>query len=193
MLPSTKCKTYILTCSTCHEHFISTKCKTTTPTTNSTGTSAFHHHTHAKTKDLSHLQLGHLRARIQGLNTTCWHCDPEARLDFTSISRSGLTASQFSSMKNSRYVGRMTQQQQQRSAGIRSRIKAIARRGGPVTMTTTAWTKPCIGRMVRRWTGWVTGRFTASRRRGERLPDEKSPRPATAQTIDIWKLPRMFD
>lgn len=90
-----KCRNYTLKCTSCHEQFTATKCD---------------HPLEQAHEPTTYKKISHLRAKIKGLSVNCWHCDPEARLDFTSCRRSDSTASRCSVLiiKNS-YVGRVVQ------------------------------------------------------------------------------------
>lgn len=193
------CKTYIMTCTTCAERFASTKCTNPAP-----------HHTHATPKELSTLPGSQLCATLQGFSEFCWHCDPEARLDFTSTaghSRTNSSASRSSAIKT-KYAHKGRVIRRKTSKGL-LQVKAVVVRktssATPAMATSfaekTAVTKELVGRVLRRCADGLSGCFTARRRRNaERIPSPeelfrgfaRSPRPYSMETIDDWKLPRMF-
>lgn len=191
-----KCKTYILNCSTCHERFASTKC-----------VDPDEKHIHSQPQELtSCLQGGQLRAKLEGFATNCWHCDPEAQLDFTI--RSTRTRNNSMASRGTGSMRRKVDSTVTRASSIRrkvnqrqsegsTRIKAVARRSS----TTTVLNMARIGRALRRWKNGLSGLrlsgcFASRQRdRGEKIPEEEKPlppRPVSAQTLDAWKLPRMF-
>lgn len=192
---SPKCKTYILNCSTCRERFTSTKC-----------TDPAEKHTHTQPQKLSSLQGGQIRAKIEGFTTNCWHCDPEAQLDFTSstsrtprndslVNRTGSMRRKMDRKVDSTLnrAGSIRRRMNQRQSERRTRVKAVARR----SWTTTVLRVALVGKTLRRWKNGLSGLsgcFTSRQSiRGEKIPEEeKPPRPASVQTMDAWKLPRMF-
>lgn len=92
-MPAAKCRTYTLKCTICYERFTATKCD---------------HPSEQGHDYTTYKKISHLRARMTGLSVNCWHCDPEARLDFTSCRRSGSTASQYSRLRiKTSLVGRV--------------------------------------------------------------------------------------
>lgn len=176
-----KCKAYTIKCKTCHEQFTTTKCDHPL---------AQAHHTYAAA--ITHKQLSHLRARIKGLSVNCWHCDPEARLDFSSCRRSGSTARSRYSPTLSLLLHKKGASSSTSRVGIR-RLRWRRR--------CSSWKKVVVVVPSPRASFWCWGEGRQRRRQQQqrrRQEEEPKPRPYDLEsvqstgTVDVWKLPRLF-
>lgn len=178
-----KCKAYTIKCKTCHEQFTTTKCNH--PLAQA--------HTYAVAAT-SHKQLSHLRARIKGLSVNCWHCDPEARLDFSSCRRSGSTARSRYSPTLSLLLNKKGSSSTSRMPGRGRRVMLRWRR-----RCSSSWKKVVAVPSPRAsFSCWGGGRPRRQQQRRRQQEEEPKPRPYDLEsvqstgTVDAWKLPRLF-
>lgn len=195
-----KCKAYTIKCKTCHEQFTTTKCDHPLVQAHTYGSAA----AATTTSTTIHKPLSHLRARIKGLSVNCWHCDPEARLDFSSCRRSGSTArSRYSPTLSLLHRKKGPSSFSRMPRGERSRIG-----GGGVLLR---WRRRCCSSWEKLvavvpsprgsfscWGGGGRQQQHQRRRRQKEAKAETKPRPYDSEsvqstgTVDVWKLPRLF-
>lgn len=196
-----KCKAYTIKCKTCHEQFTTTKCDHPLVQAHTYGAAA----AATTTSTTIHKPLSHLRARIKGLSVNCWHCDPEARLDFSSCRRSGSTArSRYSPTLSLLHLKKGPSSFSRMPRGERSRMGG----GGGVLLR---WRRRCCSSWEKLvavvpsprgsfscWGGGGRQQQHQRRRRQEEEKAETKPRPYDSEsvqstgTVDVWKLPRLF-